>query len=720
MCEGGILLQNLNKYQLKTATHLNEPMLVLAGAGSGKTKVLTTRIAWLIRENIISTTEFLALTFTNKAAKEMLDRVSSISKLDSRDMWIGTFHSICFRILMNYYKSNNFPLILQILDSNEQFNIIKKLLIKRNISDENTAKEVQKFITRKKDLGLRSKDLYPSQNQENELIEIYKEYEIFCIEHYIFDFTELLLRCIEILTTNEELKNHYINQFKHILVDEFQDTNELQYKFLFLIGHSCNNIFVVGDDDQSIYSFRGAKVTNMRLFMKDFNIQLPIKLEQNYRSTKNILIAANSLIKNNNTNNTKRLGKNLWTDKSNEEKINFFEGDTEESEALFVVNEIKKIHQKNIPYSKIAILYRVNFQSLVFEKFFKTYDIPYKIHGSLKFFDIPEIKNVIAYLKLAYNHNDSSSFNRIINYPPRGVGEITLKKIYLIAKENNLSLVESILNISENISIKLKNFYDLIIEIKYKAREVELDQLINYIIIKSNIKYMYEKDKNSSDKIANLNQLTATAKNFSNINKDDQVYSFIANCSLELEDGLSNLSNEAVQLMTIHASKGLEFDVVFIVGLEEGLIPYESSINFESDIEEERRLMYVAITRASSKLFLSRAFSRFIWGKRISLAISRFINEIPKFLVNNISNPIYFEKKKYGIPLTGIDNAKIPLISLEEKQLDLQVDDLVSHETFGRGRVLNIDYKKIIAEIYFIGFGRKTLDLSITKINKDL
>ena len=716
------LLTNLNDDQLNAVTHLNTPMLVLAGAGSGKTKVLTTRIAWLISEKIISSTEFLAVTFTNKAAKEMLNRILSLLNIENKNMWIGTFHSICFKILISHYKSTGDVTIPQILDSNEQLSYIKKLLKHRKHEDDNIAKEVQRFINKQKELGFRSKDLSTTNYRHKEWIQVYKEYEDLCIKQHLVDFTELLLKCVELLSSNIELKNYYSNQFKHILVDEFQDTNDLQYKFLELIGHNCNNIFVVGDEDQSIYSFRGAKVANMQRFLKDFNISNPIRLEQNYRSTQNILIAANTLINNNNN----RIGKNLWTNKLKDEKIGLFEGYTEEAEAFFVVDEIKKFYKRGVPYSKIAILYRSNAQSRVFEQIFKLYGIPHKIYGGLKFFDRTEIKHIIAYLKLAYNYNDIDSFNRIINVPPRGVGAKTLEKIHAITKEKNISLIEATKFIKGKTGLNLKTFYDFITMVPNKANQLPLDELITYIIIESGIRAMYQNELSSSDRIDNLNEFIITAKGFSSINEQNSVQLFISNFILEFGENSVNLEGECVQLMTVHASKGLEFNVVFIAGLEDGLFPHENSLN-EDGLEEERRLMYVAITRATNKLFLLRAFSRLKWGKRISSPISRFVNEIPGTLIDDISN-------MSNIKNTLIDNVevndktffsdpetKIPYVHIAEQQLYLKVGDVISHEKFGNGKILklNIDNAKITAEILFVGLGKKVLNLNIAKINKE-
>ncbi|MFN7094759.1 MAG: UvrD-helicase domain-containing protein, partial [Burkholderiales bacterium] len=453
------ILSDLNSEQLRAVTHADTSMLVLAGAGSGKTKVLTTRIAWLIMKNYAITHEILAVTFTNKAAKEMLHRVSGLLQADTKYMWIGTFHSIALRLLSKHNVEAGLPPYFQILDSQDQLGLLKRLIKSANLDEDRyPARELQKFVNHQKEQGIRASGLSPDGLRQEHWINLYADYEATCNRDGLVDFTELLLRSYEMLSMNEQILNSYRKQFRHILIDEFQDTNQLQYRWLTLLGGENTRLFAVGDDDQSIYSFRGAKVTNMKAFLQDFKVTQPIRLEQNYRSTPNILAAANAVIEN----NSERIGKNLWTEKSHGEKIKLYEGYTEEDEAYFVADEIKTLTSAGVKLSDIAILYRSNAQSRVFEQLFYNRNLPYRVYGGLRFFDRQEIKHVLAYLRLVLNPNDNEAFLRVVNFPVRGIGSKSIEHLQSLAQEQQLSLFQACQLVDGRPKQSLAKFTDLI------------------------------------------------------------------------------------------------------------------------------------------------------------------------------------------------------------------------------------------------------------------
>lgn len=728
------LLDSLNPEQLSAVTHAQGSMLVLAGAGSGKTRVLTTRIVWLIKEKHTQPDEILAVTFTNKAAKEMLSRVSHQLSIDAKSMWIGTFHSISLRLLAKHHREAGLPPYFQILDAQDQLNILRRILKGSGLDEDRySAKEFQKFINQQKEAGLRANKLTPASLRQQIWSELYGEYEALCTRDNLVDFTELLLRSYEVLEANPAILKNYHTQFKHILVDEFQDTNQLQYQWLKLLGKACSNMFAVGDDDQSIYSFRGAKVANMQSFLKDFNIKTPIRLEQNYRSTTNILAAANAVI----NNNSDRIGKNLWTENLCGEKIHLYEGYTEEDEAYFVVDEIRSLQDNGVKLSDIAILYRSNAQSRVFEQLFYTRGLAYRVYGGLRFFDRQEIKHVLAYLRLILNVNDNEAFLRVVNVPIRGVGAKTIENLQHIAKTNNLSLFAACSLLDGRSRLCLSKFTDLLIQMQQNSTNLNLPEVISYIIETSGLTEMYKQDKkNGNERLENLNELISAVTSFKAENDGEEknvIAAFLAHAVLESAEAQAQ-TEQSVQLMTVHAAKGLEFDAIFIVGLEDGLFPHENCFELKKDMEEERRLMYVAITRARKKLYLLRACSRLMWGKRISAPVSRFINEIPDELISNISGISkigYSGLAEYGkadslindLTPTHISNpeTKISRIQLyDDANLVVKIGDMVSHAKFGKGKIvgLNIDGKKRTAEIHFIASGKKTLDLSIAKIER--
>lgn len=729
------LLNNLNNEQLQAVTYTSGSLLVLAGAGSGKTKVLTTRIAWLIKNAHIGISEVLAVTFTNKAAKEMLHRIGSILHIDTKYMWVGTFHSIALRLLRLHYQEAGLPSSFQILDSQDQLSLIKRLIKSSNLDEDRyPARELQNFINYQKEQGIRASELSPDNLKNKILIDIYLAYEEACNRDGLVDFTELLLRSYEMLSMNLPLLNRYRQQFKHILVDEFQDTNVLQYKWLHQLVGERSMIFAVGDDDQSIYSFRGAKVANMHAFLRDFQVTEPIRLEQNYRSTRVILDAANAVI----DNNSERIGKKLWTENLHDEKIRLYEGYTEEDEAYYVIDEIRQLHNAGIELNEIAILYRSNAQSRVFEQHLYNRGIAYRVYGGLRFFDRQEIKRVLAYLRLIINPNDNEAFLRVVNFPARGIGPRTIEQLQETATQLKRPLFDTVDELTGKLKVSLSKFTDLIRLMQVESKVLNLAETISYVIETSGIREHYESDpKEGEERIENLNELISAVTGFEAEDTANPLVEFLAHAVLESGDNQANSYDSAVQLMTVHAAKGLEFKVVFVVGLEDGLFPHENCLNNPKEVEEERRLMYVAITRAKEKLYLMRACSRLMWGKRLAAPISRFVNEIPAELIKNISGVSkigYSELSGYYDTSTessysGMRNSraefehpetKTSRVSLKDSDVTLKIGDMIKHAKFGNGKILrlNADGKKMTAEIFFIGIGKKTLDLNIANIEK--
>ncbi len=727
------LLEGLNSQQFKAVTHADGSLLVLAGAGSGKTKVLTTRLAWLIRTRHLGISEVLAVTFTNKAAREMLNRVGRLLHTDTKYMWVGTFHSIALRLLRAHYQEAGLPASFQIIDAGEQQSLIKRLIKQKGLDEDRyPAKEIQSYINYQKEQGLRAAQLTPDGLRTQQWLEIYNLYEETCNRDGLVDFTELLLRSYELLAMHDGLLRRYQQQFKHILVDEFQDTNQLQYLWLKILVGAESEIFAVGDDDQSIYSFRGAKVSNMRAFLRDFNAPEPLRLEQNYRSTTTILDAANALI----NNNSERIGKNLWTDNAQIDKIRLYEGYTEEDEAYFVIDEIKSLHNNGIDLADMAILYRSNAQSRVFEQHLYNRGLAYKVYGGLRFFDRLEIKRVLAYLRVIVNPYDNEAFLRIVNFPARGIGARTIENLQELALQRQISLFDAVEFLPGKSKLTVGKFIDLIRMMQSDIKVLNLTEVISYIIETSGIRAHFEADpKEGEERLDNLNELVTAVSGFTAEDADNPLVEFLAHAVLESVDNQAQNLESAVQLMTVHAAKGLEFKVVFVVGLEEGLFPHDNALKNLKDVEEERRLMYVAITRARDKLYLLRACSRLLWGKRISAPISRFVDEIPEELILNISGVSsigYSQLNEYDTPKRN--NFKLPnnpaqvanpesntsRVVLVEKDLTIKIGDMVRHAKFGQGKVLrlNSDGKKMTAEIFFIGMGKKNLDLNIANIEK--
>lgn len=652
-------LDQLNPTQQSAVTAKLGNLLILAGAGSGKTRVLVNRVAWLLLDQYqVDPYNILVVTFTNKAAKEMNIRLNRMSLPNISNAWIGTFHGLSHKFLRLHYLaaglSNNF----EVIDSDDQLKVIKRLVKQLNINEDLfEPKKIQNFINKQKDHGIRSVNLPKiSTKYDRIMFEIYNHYENACNAQNIIDFAELLLRTYELLSNNQELLVHYRNRFKHFLIDEFQDTNQIQYNFLKLLSANALSITAVGDDDQSIYGWRGAKVENITKYTKEFNAVNIIRLEKNYRSTKTILSAANAII----NNNFDRMGKTLWTDSKEGDAIILYGALNEEDEANFIVTEIKKCINNNLKkYSDIAILYRSNAQSRVIEEYLVKSGIRYIIYGGVNFFERSEIKDILAYLRLVINPKDDAAFERIINVPARGIGDKSLEKIKTLANQQNISYLDAAALLLKNDDISgvaqqgLSNFLKIINEITTYFTQEEnysLTELVQKAIDSSELlEYLKrQKDISSVNRVENLQELVNATINLDNImvNKDldniSKISELLAYAALEGKEYIRQEKQEDhVQLMTLHSAKGLEFPIVFLCGLEEGLFPHYLSKDDPLALNEERRLCYVGITRSMEKLFVTYAQKRRLFGREESRRRSRFIGEIPTKLIKERTKQIF-------------------------------------------------------------------------------
>jgi len=709
-------LKDLNEKQSEAVQLQNESALILAGAGSGKTKVLTSRISWLIHNQIVSPNGILAVTFTNKAANEMLSRISSQLGMNPRGMWVGTFHGLCNRFLRLHYKEANLPQTFQILDSSDQLSAIKRLCKILQIDpDKITPKEIQYHINGSKENGMRAKDVKTYDAHTQKINEIYLEYEKQCQREGVADFGELLLRSYELLISNDTLRTHYQNRFNHVLVDEFQDTSELQYRWLKLLAGKNNIIFAVGDDDQSIYAFRGANVGNMQSLQNDFNIEKVIKLEQNYRSKNNILSAANEIIKN----NEKRLGKDLWTASGDGDLIKVFRALSDSDEAQYILDEIKMWHRKGKSYQNIAILYRSNAQSRILEHSMVSNNIPYRVYGGLRFFERAEVKHALAYLRLIANKQDDNAFLRIVNFPTRGIGNRSLESLQDISKINNTSLWEAAKSSYKTPTSEkgISYFIDLIRKIEDEIQGLTLAESMDVVINFSGLKNHYMNDKDGQDRVSNLEELVSAATTFSeNFNGEDknlELTEFLNYTSLESGELQAKANQDALQLMTIHSAKGLEFDIVFITGLEEGLCPHEQSLIEADGLEEERRLMYVAVTRARENLYLTYAQSRLMYGQTQYNLSSRFLDEVPENLIKKIN---VVENSQ----IRQINQPKQVTHSFSHSEYPFKIGSQVLHKKFGNGVVLSYEGSSndLRVQVQFANAGTKWLALEFAKLEK--
>ncbi len=656
------LLHNLNPEQLAAVTLPARPALILAGAGSGKTRVLTTRIAWLIQNGQLTPGGVMAVTFTNKAAKEMLTRLGAMLPIPVRGMWVGTFHGLCNRFLRAHWKLANLPQGFQILDSSDQLSAVKRVIKAMNLDEERyVPKQVTWFIAGSKEEGLRPKDVDVRDEQSRVMVQVYQAYEEQCQREGVVDFAELMLRTYELMRDNQALREHYQRRFRHILVDEFQDTNKLQYAWLKMFagppGPNGAAVFAVGDDDQSIYAFRGAQVGNMTAFEREFHVEQVIKLERNYRSFGNILDAANELI----AHNAHRLGKNLRTEAGPGEPVRVFEATSDFSEAQWFVDEARQLHRDGIARSNIALLYRSNAQSRVIESALFNAGMPYKVYGGLRFFERAEVKHALSYLRLIENASDDTSFLRVVNFPTRGIGARTIELLQDAARQSGRSLYQSVGAVSGKGGANLQAFVALIDAMREATRGLNLREIIEHMLHASGLLDFYKTDKEGKDRIENLEELVNAAEAFvtqEGFGKDavalpvdehggadvaaelapdaetgeimSPLAAFLTHASLEAGDNQAQAGQDAIQLMTVHSAKGLEFDAVFITGLEEGLFPHENSVSDIDGLEEERRLMYVAITRARKRLYLSFSQTRMLHGQTRYNLKSRFFDELPE------------------------------------------------------------------------------------------
>ena len=686
------VLESLNEGQRDAVGAPPGNLLILAGAGSGKTRVLVHRIAWHIATGEANPQGILAVTFTNKAASEMRSRIESLLGQSIHGMWVGTFHGLCHRLLRAHWQDANLSEDFQILDSEDQYRTVRRI-IRAMMLDESQypPKEAQWYINAQKDKGLRPEKINDDGDLTTaQMIKIYKIYQQTCESSGAVDFGELLLRTYELLQKNKLVREIYQNRFKHILVDEFQDTNELQYKWLKLLIGENNTLFAVGDDDQSIYSWRGARVENMKAFQKDFKETKLLKLEQNYRSTTTILNAANKLI----GNNSKRLGKNLWTDGEEGERIGIYMAYNELDEARYVVNQIQKCSEEGGSFEENAILYRVSAQSRVLEEALLSSKIPYRVYGGVRFYERMEIKDALAYVRIATFHDDDISFERIINTPTRGIGSRTIEELRIVAKKDNCSLWAAAHYIIEHKLLSpravnaLEEFIRLVQRMSLTKSQPALDDRVDSIIKLSGLINHFKKEKGEKGlaRIENLEELVKASSEFElddneELKEMSAMQAFLAHAALESGETQAGDKSNCVHLMTLHSAKGLEFPSIFLVGMEEGLFPHQRSSGDLKQLEEERRLCYVGITRARKLLTLTYTQYRRLHGSDYYPQPSRFIDEIPAELLSEI--------RMGGNVTESLFRKKITRSGSKDGKLTL--GQRVSHTKFGEGVILNLE-----------------------------
>ncbi|MCM2478168.1 UvrD-helicase domain-containing protein [Serpentinimonas maccroryi] len=818
------LLQALNPEQLAAVTLGPEPALILAGAGSGKTKVLTTRIAWLLSTGQLSPAGVLAVTFTNKAAKEMLTRLGALLPLNVRGMWIGTFHGLCHRMLRAHCKLLNLPATFQILDMQDQLSAIKRLHKQLALDEERfKPKELQWFINACKEEGQRAHQVPVRDADQRHKVEFYRLYEEQCQREGVLDFGELLLRSFELLRDHDPVREHYQRRFRHILVDEFQDTNRLQYAWLKLLAGRMegsqfipagNAVLAVGDDDQSIYAFRGARVGNMADFVREFGVRQQIKLEQNYRSQAHILEAANRLIEH----NQGRLGKNLRTDQGCGEPLRVYEAPSDYAEANWVVDEVRQlIGRDGLPAHEVALLYRSNAQSRVLETALFNAGLPYRVYGGLRFFERAEIKHALAYLRLIDNPHDDTSLLRVVNFPPRGIGARSIEALQAAAASAGCSLHDAVSAVPGKAGSHLAAFVALLdvlregslgaygawgAESENRPQRVQflpdsqahspamgqeggekwaaaaglqpatpkphrllgqpLRQIVVLVLQHSGLLAHYRAERDGSERVENLEELLNAAESFvlqQGFGRDavalpldetaaaearaaasdsgfeessgetlSPLQAFLSHAALEAGDNQAQSGQDAVQLMTVHAAKGLEFDAVFITGLEEGLFPHDNSSASPQALEEERRLMYVAITRARQRLYLSHAQTRMLHGQTRYHPRSRFVDELPAQCLQWLS-----PKPGSGLGAAGLGKAAVglqpawgrsalvseaPSRAAADATHGLRAGMQVFHPKFGQGQVLAVEGRgdDARAQVSFTRHGSKWLALAVAKL----
>ena len=727
------ILDSLNEQQRNAVASPANNLLVLAGAGSGKTRVLVHRIAWLIEAEDVSPFSILAVTFTNKAAREMRGRIEELRQQPTGGMWVGTFHGLAHRLLRSHWKEAGLPEDFQILDADDQLRLIKRLLKTLRIDEEKwPAKQCQWYINSQKDEGFRSHNIeHLDDDYTKTQLSIYKAYEDACNNGGMIDFGEILLRAHELWLNNPQVLSHYQKRFKFILVDEFQDTNSIQYAWVQVLAGANNRMMVVGDDDQSIYGWRGAKIENIQKFNVDFPDSDIVRLEQNYRSTANILNAANELIANNNG----RLGKNLWTECDEGDPLSLYEAFNEQDEARFIVDRLQEWSNNGNLRKESAILYRSNAQSRELEDALLRVGMPYLIYGGHRFYERLEIKNALSYLRLVVNRNDDTAVERIINVPVRGIGGRTLDTIRNAARENGDSLWDSCVRcINESIlSSRAANsvlaFLELIDKLESGSSGMELHQKAEHVIVQSGLINHHEKEggEKARSRIENLEELVNACSNFDaqeliadedegiDLTSNSFLKAFLDQASLDAGDTQASENDDAVQLMTLHSAKGLEFPLVFLAGMEEGLFPHKMSMDNIAGLEEERRLCYVGITRAKEKLYLSYAESRRLHGDVTLCRPSRFIKEIPSSLIDEI-------RLKSTIKRMGSQNSTTSGNQvrghIDIPKTELSLGQRVLHGKFGEGVVLNYEGQGSNArvQVNFDSKGSKWLVLSYANL----
>ncbi|MFU9002953.1 DNA helicase II [Proteus sp. TSJ240517] len=685
------LLEGLNDKQREAVAAPRINMLVLAGAGSGKTRVLVHRIAWLLSVEQASPFSIMAVTFTNKAAAEMRHRIEDLIGTSQGGMWIGTFHSLAHRLLRAHYLDANLSQDFQIIDSDDQYRLIRRIVKSMNLDDKQwPARQGMWYINGKKDEGLRPQHIQTYGNPvETTWLKVYQAYQEACDRAGLVDFAELLLRAHELWLNKPQILEHYQNRFTNILVDEFQDTNRIQYAWIRMLAGQSGKVMIVGDDDQSIYGWRGAQVENIQNFLNEFPGAETIRLEQNYRSTSNILKAANALI----ANNSDRLGKNLWTEGAEGEPISLYCAFNDLDEARYVVGRIKRWQEEGGALTDCAILYRSNAQSRVMEEALLQAAMPYRIYGGQRFFERQEIKDALSYMRLTANRHDDASFERVVNTPTRGIGDRTLDIVRQVARDNQITLWESALQVIEHkmlagrATAAIQRFLELIETLASETADMPLHVQTDRIIRDSGLKAMYEQEKGekAQARIENLEELVTATRQFSYQDEDEDLMplqAFLSHAALESGESQADAYQDAVQLMTLHSAKGLEFSQVFIVGVEEGMFPSQMSLDEGGRLEEERRLAYVGVTRAMKKLTLTYAENRRLYGKEVSHRPSRFIGELPKECVEEVrlratvSRPV--NHSRLGTPIISNDTG----YSLGQR---------VKHPKFGDGTIINIE-----------------------------
>lgn len=708
------LIDPLNAAQRQVVTAPLGQQLVLAGAGSGKTRVLVHRIAWLINVEQASPYAILAVTFTNKAAAEMRGRIENLLQQSTQGMWVGTFHGLAHRLLRIHWQEAKLAQNFQVLDGEDQLRLIKRLCKDLGIDEQRwPSRDVQWYINNKKDQGIRANSIQTcGDHYLVTMVQLYQAYEEACARAGVIDFAELLLRALDLWRDNPELLAHYQQRFAHVLVDEFQDTNAVQYAWLKLLAKGTKSLMVVGDDDQSIYGWRGAKIENIQSFSHDFPEAQTFRLEQNYRSTNTILKAANALI----SNNQGRLGKELWTAGNEGEAIALYAGFNEQDEARYILERIAEAHRTGLHYHEIAILYRSNAQSRVLEENLWREAIPYRIYGGLRFFERAEIKNALAYLRLIRSRQDDSALERIINLPPRGIGERTIEKIRQLAREQNISLWQALKEIIKQQVVParagnaLSNFVQLINKLADEIEPLKLVEQIDLVIKASGILefHLNERGEKGEARVENLKELVSAASAFEKVEQEDNVpplLAFLDHAALEAGEKQAGDGEDCVQLMTLHNAKGLEFPLVFLTGMEEGLFPHQRNLEDIDKLEEERRLAYVGITRAMQQLVITYAETRRLHGNETYNKISRFVREIPVDLLQEVR-------------LSGSISHPVMQPAATQAAAGLSLGQRVIHPVFGEGVILNAEgsgaHTRI--QVKFDNEGSKWLILAFAKL----